>query len=98
MTDKHVTKIAHELFFGKLAMHNFMHDLISEHMSPMITHGENLHIELYITHSTTVLHGENDLTMILARSSQEIANSHDHKEDPPVWDLSVIFYIGATQT
>ena len=38
MTDGHVTKIVHEPFFGKLAMHNFMHDLFSEYVSLTITH------------------------------------------------------------
>ena len=48
--------------------------------------------------SITVLHGQNDLTMVLARFSQDIANSQDHKQDPPMWDLSVNFYICGTQT
>ena len=55
----------------------------------------NLHIKLYIT---TILHGQNDLTMILARSSQDIANSQDHGQEPPMSDLSVQFYVGGTQT
>ena len=58
----------------------------------------NLHNKLYITHTTTVLHVQNNLTMILARSSQDIANSQDHKQDPPMWDLSVDFYIDGPQT
>ena len=49
-------------------------------------------------HTTTVLHGQNDLTMILARSSQDMANSQDHGQDPPMWDLPVQFYIGGMQT
>ena len=43
-------------------------------------------------------HGQNDLTMILARSSQDIANSQDHGQDTPMWDLSVQFYIGGLHT
>ena len=39
----------------------------------------------------------NDLTIILARSSQDIANSQDHGQDPPKRDLSVQFYVGGTQ-
>ena len=58
----------------------------------------NLQIKLYIMHTTIILHGQNDLTMILARSSQDIANSQDHGQDSPMWDLSVQFYSGGTQT
>ena len=49
-------------------------------------------------HTTTILHGQNDLTMILARSSQDLPNSQDHGHDVPMWDLSVQFYIGGTHT
>ena len=73
MTDRHMTKIAHELFFGKLAMHDFMHNLKASMQVPQLCTATNIHIEQYIMHTTTVLHGQNDLTMILARSSQDIA-------------------------
>ena len=49
-------------------------------------------------HTTTILNGQNDLTMILTRSSQDPPNSQDHGHDPPMWDLSVKFYIGGTHT
>ena len=65
---------------------------------PQLCTVTNLHIKLYIMHTTTILHGQNDVTMILPRSSQDIANSQDHGQDPPMWDLSVQFYVGGTQT
>ena len=49
-------------------------------------------------HTTTILHVQDNLTMILARSSQDLPNSQDHGYDPPMWDLSVQLYIGGTHT
>ena len=49
-------------------------------------------------YTTTILHGQNDLTMILPRSSQDIDNTQDHGQDPPIWDLSVQFYVAGTHT
>ena len=60
-----------------------MHDLFSEYASPMIMHSDqDTYQTIDKTHTTAILHGENDLTMILARSSQDIANSQDHGQDP----------------
>ena len=98
MTDGHATKIVHEPFFGKLVMHDFVHNLFSEHVSPTIMYGDHPTCQTSIMHTTTVLRGQNDLTMILARSSQDVASSQDHKQDPPMWDLSVQFYLSDTQT
>ena len=52
-----------------------------------------LYIKQYTMHKMTKIHAEHDLTMILARSWQDVANSQDQKQDPPMWDLSVDFYI-----
>ena len=30
----------HELFFGELVMHDFMHNLFSKSVNPMIAHGD----------------------------------------------------------
>ena len=49
-------------------------------------------------HTTTILHGQNDLTMILGRSRQDIPNFQVHGHNPPMWDLSVQFYNGGTHT
>ena len=38
MTDRHANKITHEPFFGKLANAQFMHDLFSKQVSPVIVH------------------------------------------------------------
>ena len=55
-------------------------------------------MKLYRTNATRVIHGQNDVTMSLARSSQDVANSQDHGQGPPMYDLSVQFDIGGTQT
>ena len=49
-------------------------------------------------HTTTTLDGQNNLTMILPRSSQDHPNFKDHGHDPPMWDLSAQFYVGGTHT
>ena len=40
-------------------------------------------------HTTIVLHGGNDLTMVLPRSWQDLPNFQDYGHDPPMWDISV---------
>ena len=55
MTDRHMTKITHELFFGELAMQDFMHDLFSEHVSPTITHGNQpTYQTIHNTHNNSI--------------------------------------------
>ena len=91
MTDGCATKITYKPFIGQLVRHNFVHDLFSK---CTVT---NQHIKLHIMHTKTILHGQNDLTMILARSSQDIANSQDHGQNPPMWDLSALFSMYPTK-
>ena len=98
MTDRHMTKHMHKLFFGELAMRD-LHTTYSVSMQvPQSCTVTKLHIKPLQMHITTILHRPNDLTMFLPRSSHDLPNSQDHGHDPPMWVLSVQFYFGGTHT
>ena len=87
-----------QTIFGELTMHNLCMTYSVSMQVPQSCTATKLHITLLLMHTTTILHGPNDLTMILVRSSQDLPNIQDQGQDPQRWDLSVQFYICGTQT
>ena len=76
-----------------------VHDLFSECMSPMIMHGDQTTYQTIAMYTTTVLHGENNLTMILPRSRQDLPTARTMDMTPiNVGPLSPNFCIGGTHT
>ena len=94
MMDECTTKNIHKPFL----VTQFEYVLFSERASPMIMQGNQTTYQTIETHTTTTRHGQNDLTIIVPRSTQDLSNFQDNGHDQPMCDLSVQFHICATHT